>query len=203
LQFWANTVRDHEVLIRGGILDDAKRRTTAEKYLGVLAAKSVDAQHVVDKAPGNADYLGLIHNVFPNARVIYMQRDPIDTCLSCYFQKFALSMNFTMDLADLADRYREHRRLMDHWQTVLPSGTMLNVPYEELVADQERWSRKILDFLGLEWDEGVLNFHETKRAVATASFWQVRQKMYRSSVHRWKNYERFIGPLRDLKQLIQ
>jgi hypothetical protein len=104
-----------------------------------------------------------------------------------------------MDLSDLADYYRQHRRLMTHWRAALPPGTMLDVPYEELVADQEGWTRKILDFLGLEWDERVLNFHETKREVATASFWQVRQKIYKNSVQRWRNYEKFIGPLRDLK----
>jgi hypothetical protein len=128
-----------------------------------------------------------------------MQRDPIDTCLSCYFQKFVLSLNFTFDLSDLADHYLQHARLMAHWRATLPSGTILDVPYEGLVADQEGWSRKILDFIGLEWDERVLDFPNTKRPVVTASFWQVRQKVYSNSVHRWRNYEKFIGPLLDLK----
>jgi hypothetical protein len=104
-----------------------------------------------------------------------------------------------MDLSDLADYYGQHRRLMAHWRAVLPPGTILDVPYEELIANQEGWTRKLLDFLGLEWDERVLNFHETKRSVATASFWQVRQKIYKNSVQRWRNYEKFIGPLRQLK----
>ena len=128
-----------------------------------------------------------------------MRRDPIDTCLSCYFQKFALSLNFTLDLSDLADYYRQHRRLMAHWRSVLPPGTFLDLPYEELVADQEGWTRKLLDFLGLEWHERVLDFHNTKRVVVTASFWQVRQKIYKDSVKRWRHYEKFIGPLLDLK----
>jgi hypothetical protein len=153
------------------------------------------------KAPVNSDYLGVIHSVFPNARIIYMQRDPIDTCLSCYFQKFVLSLNFTMDLSDLADYYRQHQRLMAHWRAVLPRGTILDVPYEELVTDQEGWTRKILDFLGLEWDKQVLDFHTTQRAVVTASFWQVRQKIFKNSVQRWRHYEKFIGPLLDLKNL--
>jgi tetratricopeptide (TPR) repeat protein len=199
LEFWANAVHEYEALIKEGSLDESRRKKLAEAYLRVLEAKSGDALRIVDKAPVNSDYLGLIHSVFPNARIIYMQRDPIDTCLSCYFQKFVLSMNFTMDLSDLADYYRQHRLLMTHWRAVLPPGTILEVPYEELVADQEGWTRKILDFLGLEWDERVLNFHETKREVATASFWQVRQKIYKNSVQRWRNYEKFIGPLRDLK----
>jgi tetratricopeptide (TPR) repeat protein len=201
LEFWADAVREHEALINTGPLDEAMRKKLAEAYLRVLEAKFGDALRVVDKAPINSDYLGVIHSVFPNARFIYMQRDPIDTCLSCYFQKFVLSLNFTMDLSDLADYYRQHRRLMAHWRAVLPPGTLLDLPYEELVADQEGWSRKILDFLGLEWDERVLNFHETKRAVATASFWQVRQRMFKNSVQRWRNYEKFIGPLKQLKDL--
>jgi tetratricopeptide (TPR) repeat protein len=201
LQFWSEAARDHEAEINAGPLRESTRNKLAQAYLRVLEAKPGEALRIVDKAPVNSDYLGVIHSVFPNARIIYMQRDPIDTCLSCYFQKFVLSLNFTMDLSDLADHYLEHRRLMTHWRAILPPGTMLDVPYEELVADQEGWTRKILDFLGLEWDERVLNFHETKRAVATASFWQVRQKIYKNSVRRWRNYERFIGPLRTLKGL--
>jgi len=103
-----------------------------------------------------------------------------------------------MDLSDLAHYYREHQRLMAHWRTVLPSGGILDVPYEELIADQEAWTRKILDFLGLEWDARCLDFHETKRSVATASSWQVRQKIYKDSVGRWHNYRKFIGPLKGL-----
>jgi tetratricopeptide (TPR) repeat protein len=201
VEFWADAMHKHEALIKDGPLDESTRKELAEAYLRTLVAKSGDALRIVDKAPVNSDYLGVIHSVFPNARIIYMQRDPIDTCLSCYFQKFVLSLNFTMDLSDLADYYRQHRRLMTHWRAVLPRGTMLDVPYEELVADQEGWTRKILDFLDLEWDERVLSFHETKREVATASFWQVRQKIFKSSVQRWRNYEKFIGPLRDLKGL--
>jgi len=173
----------------------------AEGYLRVLDSHSHDALRIVDKTPTNADYLGLIHAVFPNARFIYMQRDPIDTCLSCYFQQFSLSMNFTTDMSDLAHYYREHRRLVAHWRAVLPPGTILDVPYADLVADLEGWTRKILAFIGLEWDERCLNFHQTKRAVVTSSFWQVRQKVYKDSVVRWRNYEKFIGPLLPLKNL--
>jgi len=107
-----------------------------------------------------------------------------------------------MDLSDLAHYYREHQRLIAHWRAVLAPGTILDVPYEELVADQRGWTRKILDFLGLEWDERCLHFQNTQRTVATASSWQVRQKIYKDSVQRWRNYERFIGALRDLKDLV-
>jgi len=128
-----------------------------------------------------------------------VRRDPIDTGLSCYFRQFSAALNFTMDLSDLAHYYREHQRLMAHWRAVLPTGSILEVPYEELVADTEAWTRRILGFLGLEWHERCLDFHQTQRSVVTASVWQVRQKIYKDSVGRWRNYERFIGPLKALR----
>ena len=105
-----------------------------------------------------------------------------------------------MDLSDLAHYYKEHQRLMAHWRAVLPTGSILDVPYAELVADQEAWTRNILDFLGLEWDQRCLDFHKTERQVVTASTWQVRQKIYKGSVARWRGYEKFIGPLLTLKE---
>jgi hypothetical protein len=203
LEFWSHAAHEHSAAIEEGPLGESTRNELAAAYLRVLETRAGEALRIVDKAPVNADYLGVIHSVFPNARIIYMQRDPIDTCLSCYFQKFVLSLNFTLDLSDLADYYRQHQRLVDHWRAVLPPGTVLNVPYEGLVADQEGWSRRILDFLGLEWDRQVLDFHNTKRAVVTASSWQVRQKIYKNSVRRWRNYQKFIGPLLDLKDLVR
>jgi hypothetical protein len=104
-----------------------------------------------------------------------------------------------MDLADLAQYYREHQRLMAHWRAVLPAGTILDVPYEKLVDDPKLWTRKILDFLGLEWDDRCLDFTKTQRPVSTASSWQVRQSVYKTSVARWRHYEKFIGPLLKLK----
>jgi Flp pilus assembly protein TadD len=201
LDFWSTAALENESSMRTAPLSESIRLRLARDYLRVLEGNTGDALRVVDKAPVNSDYLGIIHSVFPNARIIYMQRDPIDTCLSCYFQKFVLSMNFTFDLSDLADHYRQHARLMAHWRASLPPGTILDVPYEELVADQAGWSRKILEFIGLEWDERVLDFTATKRPVVTASFWQVRQKVYNGSVHRWRNYRKYIGPLLDLKAL--
>jgi tetratricopeptide (TPR) repeat protein len=200
LEFWNDVVRKHDALIRRGPLGQGLRKELAQGYLRLLTGHSVDALRVVDKAPINSDFLGVIHSVFPNARIIYMRRDPIDTCLSCYFQPFSAALNFTMDLSDLVHHYREHQRLMAHWRAVLPPGTILDVPYAELVADQEGWTRRILDFIGLEWDHRCLDFHSTKRAVVTASYWQVRQRIYTDSVQRWRNYRKFIGPLLDLRE---
>ena len=209
LAFWSDIAGEHDSALRQGLLSESLRKSLAETYLGVLKTNSRDAYpaprdiadplRIVDKAPINSDYLGIIHSALPNARIIYMQRNPIDVCLSCFFQQLPLTLNFTLDLSDLAHYYRQHQRLMAHWRAVLPPGTILDVPYADLVDDQEGWTRRILDFLGLDWDERCLDFHQTKRAVVTASYWQVRQKVYKRSVERWRNYEKFIGPLRDLK----
>jgi tetratricopeptide (TPR) repeat protein len=196
--FWSDAMRRHEGAIRREFLDEPLRRTLAAGYLRALRARCPDARRVVDKTPFNSDYLGIIHAVFPNARMLYVRRSPIDTCLSCYFQHFSADLDFTMDLADLAHYYREHERLIAHWRDALPAGTLLDVSYEELTSDQESATRRILDFLGLEWDERCLDFHKTERAVMTASFWQVRQEIYRRSGGRWRNYKEFIGPLLSL-----
>jgi len=201
LGFWSDAADEHQTPMRQELLSETTRKKLAEAYLRVLETRSGDAARVVDKAPVNADYLGLIHSVFPNARIIYMRRDPIDSCLSCYFQKFTAGLNYTMDLSDLAHYCREHQRLMAHWLAVLPAGSILEVPYAELVADQEGWTRKILEFAGLEWDERCLDFQNTQRAVVIASTWQVRQKIYKDSVGRWRRYEKFIKPLLELRDL--
>jgi tetratricopeptide (TPR) repeat protein len=197
--YWLNAARAFQDEIRQKVLDLSARKKLAENYLRLIEHRFQEAPRIVDKTPTNSDFVGFIHTVFPNARIIHMRRDPIDTCLSCYFQNFSTAQTFTMDLADLADYYRTQQRLMDHWIRALPAGAILEVPYEGLVTDQETWTRKILDFLGLEWDERCLAFHETKRSVITASVWQVRQKIYRHSVDRWRNYEKFIGPLKGLR----
>jgi tetratricopeptide (TPR) repeat protein len=198
LDFWAALSAKDRGAQAQRILDEPARSKLAEEYLRVLGAFSGSASRVVDKAPSNSDILGLIYSVFPNARVLYMQREPIDTCLSCYFQQFLTGMNFAFDLSDLVHYYREHHRIMAHWRAILPPGFILDVPYAELVADPETWSRKMVNFIGLEWDPQVLTFHTNRRPVTTASAWQVRQKVYKSSVARWRNYEEFIGPLKTL-----
>jgi tetratricopeptide (TPR) repeat protein len=203
LDYWSTVVREHGAEIRQGQnpIDERTKKRLADNYLRILDSVSPTALRVVDKAPLNSDHLDVILSVFPNARIIHMRRDPIDTCLSCYFQNFSLAHNFTLDLSDLAHYYQEHHRLMNHWRTVLPQGSILEVPYEELVADQEGWTRKILDFIELGWDARCLDFQATERAVVTASFWQARQKIYNTSVQRWRNYEKFIEPLPALKRL--
>ncbi len=202
LDFWNVAAHKNRERLRREAPDPALARKLAESYAKSMRRHAAaDALRVVDKSTINSDHLGLIHSVFPSARVIYLERDPIDTCLSCYFQNFANASSFTLDLSDLAHYYREHHRLMNHWRSALPPGTLLEVPYAGLVADQETWSRRIIEFAGLDWDPRCLEFHMTRRPVLTASNWQVRQKIYSSSVGRWRNYEKFIKPLLELRDL--
>jgi hypothetical protein len=174
----------------------------AREYLGRLRELGGDASRVVDKMPANFWYAGLLHAALPQARIIHMQRHPFDTCLSIYFQNFFNIGAYAHDLADLAHFYGEYLRVMDHWRRVLPPTRLLEVPYEALVEDPERWARRMLDFVGLPWDPRCLEFHRTDRVVITASKWQVRQKISRGSVGRWRNYETHIGPLRVLGYLV-
>ena len=132
--------------------------------------------------------------MFPNAKFIYCRRNAIDNCLSCYFQNFTADLWYTFNLEKLAMYYRMHLDLMDHWRAVLPSQ-IFEVRYEEMTDDPEPIVRAMLEFCDLEWDDACLNFHETERAVKTASIWQVRQPMYKTSVAKWKRYEQHLGPL--------
>jgi tetratricopeptide (TPR) repeat protein len=201
LGYWSTAIRNRHSGLVAAPPDESTSRKLAEGYLKALTANSGDAARVVDKSIFNFMYLGAVHAVFPRARLICMRRNPIDTCLSCYFQDFPPSLSFTHDLSDLAHLYRLHHKIVSHWRSVLPPEAFLEVPYEELTADQENWTRRIIEFLGLPWDDRCLQFHSTKRVVATASNWQVRQKIYRSSVERWRHYEKFIGPLLELRDL--
>jgi tetratricopeptide (TPR) repeat protein len=176
-------------------------RKLADDYLRLLEDLSDNALRVVDKMPTNFAFLGLIHAALPNARVIHMRRNPIDTCLSIYFQHFETAVSYANDLEDLAHYYTQYLRIMKHWGLILPKDAILDVSYEGLVNDQEAWSRKMLEFIGLPWDPRCLDFHETHRTVITASKWQVRQKINSASVLRWRNYEKFLGPLLHLTEL--
>ena len=175
-------------------LEQAQADALAAGYLQHLDSLAPDAARVIDKMPGNFRFLGLIELLFPDARVIHCVRDPLDTCLSCYFQDFSRTHAYSYDLAGLADYYRDYRRLMAHWQEVLQIP-VLEVRYEELIENQETVSRAMVDFCGLEWDDSCLRFHETERFVATASYDQVRRPLYKKSVARWKHYEKHLGPL--------
>ena len=142
--------------------------------------------------------LGLMHAALPEARIIHVQRHPFDTCLSIYFQNFSTALPYANDLEDLAHYYSEYLRIMAHWRTVLPADRLLEIQYEALIDEPEVLSRRLIEFIGLPWDSRCLDFHTISRSVTTASKWQVRQKINKASVGRWRNYEQHIGPLRAL-----
>jgi sulfotransferase family protein len=151
--------------------------------------------------PANFRFVGLIHLALPNARIIHARRDPVDTCLSCFAQHFRGDQPFAYDLAELGRYYRAYERLMDHWRRALPPGVMLEVQYEELVADFETQARSIVAHAGLDWDPNCLAFHETQRSVRTASHSQVRRPLYKTSVGRWRPYANLLRPLFDALEI--
>ena len=163
-------------------------------YVEQLRSRGPAADRVTDKMPSNYLYAGLLHMAVPNARIIHARRDPLDTCVSCFTHFFG-SKSFTSDLATLGRYYRSYDALMAHWRAVLPPGVMLEVQYEELVADFENYARRIVEFCGLEWDPRCLAFYETKRPVRTASVNQVREPIFTRSIGRWRDYEPWLGPL--------
>jgi hypothetical protein len=185
---------------------DSKRAASlipamARDYLERVRTLSGSALRLIDKMPGNVFYAGLIHAALPRARIIHMQRHPIDTCVSIYFQNFFEAAPYAHDLEELAHYYCEYLQITNHWRSVLPASVLLEVPYEGLIEDQEGWTRRMLEFIGLPWDPKCLKFHETERVVITTSRWQVRQELYDASAGRWRNYEKYVGPLRHLTDL--
>jgi tetratricopeptide (TPR) repeat protein len=163
----------------------------AQKYLDGAAAKAGRAARIIDKMPDNIFHLGLVAALFPNARVIFCDRDQADICLSCFFQNFSAPLAFDTDLEDAAHRCAETARLAKHWQTVLPLRNM-TMCYEEVVENLPAQARRLVAFLGLEWDEACLSFHRAARPVRTASWAQVRQPIYHDAIGKWRRYAQFL-----------
>jgi len=201
LRFWHTARVKYESATPRGAGDRGAIAAAAEQYLSLLASFSADAARVIDKMPANFMNLGLIHAAFPHARILHMRRNPLDTGLSIYFQIFSNTHLYANDLEDIAHYFTQYSRLMAHWRSTLPEGTILEVPYEKLVADPEAGIREIVQFVGLPWDPRCLKFDETERTVVTASNWQVRQRISTSAAGRWRNYEKYLGPLRRLTEL--
>jgi tetratricopeptide (TPR) repeat protein len=171
-------------------------RALGRRYVARLRQLAPQATHVVDKLPANFTHVGLIHLMFPAARIVHAMRDPMDSCFSCYSRLFAGdNLGFTYDLETVGRYWVRYHELMRHWRDVLPPGRILDVPYETMVADFENQARRVVEYLGLPWDERCLGFHDSQRVVKTASVAQVRRPIYRTSVARWRPYERHLGPL--------
>ncbi|CAM5773137.1 hypothetical protein LMIY3S_04077 [Labrys miyagiensis] len=170
--------------------------TIGARYLGNMRSMAPGGQRPVDKLPINFRHLGLIQAALPGARIIHIYRDPLDTCLSCFFRLFSNgNQPYAYDLAELGRYYRGYERLMAHWRRVLPGGVMLDLRYEDLVEDLPAQVRRILAHCELEWHPDCVEFHRSHRQVHTDS--RVHRPLYETSIGRWRNYEAFLGPLRQ------
>jgi hypothetical protein len=165
-------------------------------YVSRLKADAPKATRIVDKLTANFMLCGLIHLILPNAKIIHVRRDPLDTCFSCFTNLFAQNIDYSYDLGELGRYYRAYQELMAHWHRVLPDGAILDVSYEALVGDFEHEARRIVAHTGLEWDASCLAFHRAKRVVHTLSAAQVRQPLYTRAVGRAAPYAAFLEPLR-------
>ncbi len=153
--------------------------------------------HFIDKLPFNFLYAGLIHLALPKAKIVNVQRHPMDTCFAIFKQLFRDAYPFSYDLDELGRYYIAYHGLMQHWNAVMP-GVIHTIRYEALVADLETEARRLLEHCGLPWDDQCLRFHENQQASTTASALQVRQPVYADSVGKWHHFERQLAPLRRL-----
>jgi len=170
-----------------------------EDYLSNTEKYRTDKLFFIDKNPNNFTFIGAIKLAIPNAKIINAKRHPLDSCYGSFKQLFASGQPFSYDLIELGEYYMEYQRIMDHWHKVC-DGFILDVSYEEVVADLEQQVKRILEFCDLPFEEGCLHFHETERAIKTASSEQVRKPIYSSSVNLWRNYE---DKLADLIEILE
>ncbi len=175
-------------------LENSTLLEAAHNYISAIRKYSAEAKHITDKMPQNFVFIGLIKLILPNAKIIHCSRDPMDNCLSIFKNYFSAGQDYSYDMSALGSYYRLYQDLMDHWEDVLP-GFIYHSQYEDLVADQENETRKLLNFCDLAWDDNCLNFHQTSRMVKTASNAQVRQPIYKDSIKLWKRYGEQLKPL--------
>ena len=153
-----------------------------------------EGRFVVDKMPYNFMHVGVIHRSLPDAKIILCEREPLDNCFSIYKQKFGIGNDFAYSLKEIGEYFNLYKDLISHWESVLPKK-MFRVSYEDLIANQEKVSKKMIDFCLLDWEEECLNFHSNKREVNTASAVQVRKPIYKTSVNLWEKYKDNLNPL--------
>ncbi len=190
LPFWHDN--EDEAYDGDPIPNGTKIRALGERYTERLRTLGPNAKRVTDKLPHNYAMLGLIHGALPNAKIVHVKRNPVDNCLSIYTTAYQRPPVFAHDRDNIVFAYREYERIIAHWRAVLPADRFIEVQYEDLVSDREYWTRKLIDFSGLEWDDACLSHETNQRAVRTPSLWQVRQPIYKTSVERWKRFEPWI-----------
>ena len=178
-----------------GSWDDSRWTGLAKGYMERLQELGLEPGKTTDKRPDNFLYLGLIKRLFPNARFLHTVRNPLDTCLSIFFQPLEAQIDYANDIKHIGHYYLQYRRLLDHWATLL-GDSIMHVPYELLVQEPEPVIRKVLDHLELPWDDACLRFYEADTRVRTASLHQVRQPLYQRSIGRAENYAKYLEPLK-------
>lgn len=177
---------------------DVRLRELAQGYLGLLRAAAPAASRVTDKMPANFLVLGLIHLAMPRARIIHCRRDLLDTCLSIYSTPLGNPLDFAHDRGNLVFYCEQYLRLMAHWRRVIPAERLLEIDYEQLVAEPADVTRRMVEFCGLGWDAACLRHERNEHLIMTPSVWQARQPVYRSAVGRWQRYEPWLGVFRKL-----
>jgi tetratricopeptide (TPR) repeat protein len=169
-----------------------------QEYLESIQALAPEAKRITDKMPANYLLMGLIPLILPGAKIIHVKRNPIDTCVSCFTRLFNRHQNATYDLEELGVHYMNYLKLMEHWRKVMPADQFLEVEYENLISNTEREVRRLLKYCDLKWDKKCLAFHKNERNIRTASVTQVRQPVYKTSMERWRHYEKHLGPLLNI-----
>lgn len=168
-----------------------------QSYVNAVRPLLKDASRFIDKLPLNSLYVGLIYLALPYAKVVHVNRHPVDTCFAIYKYLFKNAYPFSYDLDELSEYYIQHHRLMEHWREILPDGWMYDIRYEDIVTEQRKTTEKLLDYLELEWEDSCLEFHLNEQASTTGSASQVRQPLYKSSVGKWSCYEKQLRPMID------
>ena len=170
-------------------------QTLGRNYLKQIMPGAGSAKRITDKLLTNYFFVGLINIIFPNAKFVHTMRNPVDTCLSAFTKLFKDDMPHSYDFGELGRYYLQYQSIMEHWRKVLPPGTLIDLQYEDVVADVEGSARKLIDFVGLDWDPACVEFHKSSRPVKTASVAQVRKPVYTGSVERWRKYGAGMQPL--------
>ncbi|HEY3781197.1 MAG TPA: sulfotransferase [Fimbriimonadaceae bacterium] len=180
-------------------INEEKFVVARDRYLAVLRSLEPTSRFVTDKMPMNYFVIWLIHLAYPNAKIIHIKRSPLDTALSIYMTDLAKPPEFAHNKKNIVAAYRDYEELMAHFSGLIRERNMMTIQYEDLIADQEHWTRKLLEFCGLPWDDQCLEFYASERQVTTPSRWQVRQPIYKTSIEKWRNFEPWLGEFAELK----
>jgi tetratricopeptide (TPR) repeat protein len=199
LSFWTHGGAESAIAaILESRTEKADLRDLARSYLSVLERHAAGKPRVTDKMPLNYHTVGAMHLVLPNARFVHCLRNPADTCVSIYTTPFQGAPDFFYDIENIVDGYRQYRRIMAHWRATIPADRFYEVDYEDLVSNPQEVLPGLVEFLGLPWEESLLQHESNRHAISTPSSWQARQPLYSSSIDRWRRYEQWLGAFGDL-----